>query len=53
MSVRESARIQTFPDDMVFYGSLAEQYKQVGNAVPCVLAKQLAKMVGQFFIVNP
>jgi DNA (cytosine-5)-methyltransferase 1 len=53
MSVRESARIQTFPDDMVFYGSLAEQYKQIGNAVPCVLAKQLAKMVGQFFIVNP
>ncbi|UWD34829.1 DNA cytosine methyltransferase [Mycoplasma cottewii] len=38
-SVRENARIQSFPDDWIFKGSIANQYKQVGNAVPCNLAK--------------
>lgn len=38
LTVREYARIQTFPDDWVFAGSLASQYKQIGNAVPVNLA---------------
>jgi len=42
LSARESARIQTFPDDYVFIGSSARQFTQVGNAVPPVLAAQLA-----------
>lgn len=40
-SVRESARIQSFPDDWEFFGSIGSQYKQVGNAVPCNLAKEI------------
>lgn len=38
LSIREYARIQTFPDDWVFAGSVASQYKQIGNAVPVNLA---------------
>ena len=40
-SYRENARIQTFPDDWQFCGSLLEKYKQVGNAVPVALAKEI------------
>jgi DNA (cytosine-5)-methyltransferase 1 len=40
-SVRENARIQSFPDSWVFKGSMSEQYKQVGNAVPVNLAKEV------------
>lgn len=45
LTVRESARIQTFPDDWVFYGSMSSQYKQIGNAVPVNLAKAVASSV--------
>jgi len=41
LSVRESARLQTFPDDYVFLGPTARQFTRVGNAVPPVLAAQL------------
>lgn len=41
LSVRECARLQTFPDDYVFVGPTARQFTQVGNAVPPVLAAQL------------
>lgn len=45
LSVRESARLQTFPDDFVFTGPVARQFTQVGNAVPPVLGAQLAKAI--------
>ncbi|MEM1243928.1 MAG: DNA (cytosine-5-)-methyltransferase [Pseudomonadota bacterium] len=41
LSVRECARLQTFPDDYIFVGPTARQFTQVGNAVPPVLAAQL------------
>lgn len=44
-SVRENARIQSFPDEWVFRGTMSEQYKQVGNAVPCNLAKEIGKSI--------
>ena len=40
-SYRENARIQTFPDEWVFCGKLSDKYKQVGNAVPVNLAKEI------------
>jgi DNA (cytosine-5)-methyltransferase 1 len=43
--MREYARIQTFPDDWVFEGSLSEQYKQIGNAVPVNLGYFIGQAV--------
>lgn len=42
ISVREMARLQTFPDDFIFSGTFKRGYWQVGNAVPCLLAKHIA-----------
>ena len=43
ISIREAARLQTFPDSFVFTGTKDRQYQQVGNAVPPILAKAIAK----------
>lgn len=47
-TVREYARIQTFPDDWKFIGSVSQQYKQIGNAVPCNLGQEVGYSVVKF-----
>tara|TARA_B110000444_G_C18803660_1_gene578786 strand:+ start:411 stop:1616 length:1206 start_codon:yes stop_codon:yes gene_type:complete len=42
MSVRECAILQTFPENFQFFGALGSMYKQIGNAVPALLAKKIA-----------
>jgi DNA (cytosine-5)-methyltransferase 1 len=44
-TIRESARLQTFPDKMVFHGSWTETMRQLGNAVPCRLAEAVVRKV--------
>jgi len=47
-TVREYARIQTFPDDWAFAGSISQQYKQIGNAVPVNFAKEVGHAIIRF-----
>jgi DNA (cytosine-5)-methyltransferase 1 len=47
ISVRESARAQSFPDWFVFKGTVGEQYKMIGNAVPPLLGKALGDQLKQ------
>jgi DNA (cytosine-5)-methyltransferase 1 len=47
-TVREYARIQTFPDDWKFEGSVSQRYKQIGNAVPCNLGQEIGYSIIKF-----
>lgn len=53
ISIREAARLQSFPDSFVFYGTKDSQYQQIGNAVPPLLGRAIAEKVLELLGINP
>lgn len=49
ISIREASRLQTFPNDYVFHGTLGAMARQIGNAVPCRLAEQFGAAIQQHY----
>ena len=52
LTIRETMRLQTFPDNYVFCGPKSSVYKQLGNAVPCEMAKTIAVAVSNYISSN-
>lgn len=52
ITLREGARLQTFPDDYVFYGTKVQTAKQIGNAVPPLLAKAIATRIKEILLAE-
>lgn len=52
LTPREAARVQSYPDDYYFRGSFTKTYMQVGNSVPPLLSKYIAKVIKEFLEVN-
>jgi DNA (cytosine-5)-methyltransferase 1 len=50
ISIREAARLQSFPDDFLFWGSTGDAYKQIGNAVPPLLSQAIARTLSKQFL---
>ena len=50
LTINETRRIQTFPDDYIFCGAKTNVYKQIGNAVPCNMARAVAKALVEYLL---